>query len=303
MSNIIVKGNFPTNTIKNYATKFYGELDMGPSQWEPLFEKLTSERAFELDVLTDNFTVIPAKPEASNITYQTASQQFTTIYNHNSFGGGFQISKEAKDDGKEIDLMKKYMGQLATAGKRTNEYQGANIFNRSYNSAYVGGDGVELISLSHPTKTGNQANTLVNQVALSEAALEDLNVLALNMKDYNGNIANINTKLLVVPTALKHQAERITRSPLRTGTTNNDLNAIMTLGDFPEGFAVNKYFTSTTMYYVLTDCPDGLKYFDRNPPEFSMDSAFDAEVSKYKIFFRNSFLWTDFRGVVGCGNL
>ena len=33
-----------------------------------------------------------------------------------------------------------------------------------------------------------------------------------------------------------------------------------------------------------------------------MDSAFDAEVSKYKIFFRNSFGWTDFRGSVACGN-
>lgn len=303
MSNIIVKGNFSINTIKNYATKFYGELDMGPSQWEPLFEKLSSDRAFELDVLTDNFTVIPAKPEAQNIAYQSASQQFTTTYNHNSFGGGFQISKEARDDGKEIDLMKKYMGQLATAAKRTNEYQGANIFNRAYNSSFVGGDGVELISLSHPTKTGNQANTLPNQVAMSESALEDLNVLALNMKDYNGNIANINTKKLVVPTALKHQAERITRSPLRTATANNDLNAIMTLGDFDEGFVVNKYLGSTTMYYILTDCPDGLKYFERTAPEFSQDLAFDSEVSKYKIFFRNSFLWTDWRGVVGCGNI
>lgn len=303
MSNIIVKGNFPTNTIKNYATKFYGELDMGPSQWEPLFEKLSSDRAFELDVLTDNLTVIPAKAESSNIKYQSASQQFTTTYNHNSFGGGFQISREAKDDGKEIDLMKKYMGQLATAGNRTNEYQGANVYNRAYNSSYVGGDGVELLSTAHPTAIGNQANTLANQVALSEAALEDLNVLALDMKDYNGNIANINTKKLIVPTALKHEAERILRSPLRVGTANNDLNAIMSLGDFPEGFVCNKYLTSTTQYYIMTDCPDGMKYFDRTAPEFSMDSAFDAEVSKYKIFFRNVFGWTDFRGLVGSGNI
>jgi len=303
MSNIIIKGDFPSNTIKNYVTKFYGELDMGASQWEALFEKGTSDRASETEVLTDNFTVIPAKPEASNITYQSASQQFATIYNHDSFSGGFQISREAKDDGKEIDLMKKYMAGLATAGQRTNEFRGANIFNRAYNSAYIGGDGKQLISLSHPTKSGDQANTLPNQVAMSEASLEDLNVLALNMKDYNGNIANISTRKLVVPTALKHEAERILRSPLRVSTANNDLNAIMTLGDFPEGFVVNKYLTSSTMFYVLTDCPDGLKYFERTAPTFSSDKSFEAEVSKYKIFFRNSFLWTDFRGIVGCGNI
>lgn len=302
MANIIVKGNFPTNTIKNYATKFYGKLDMGPSQWEPLFEKLSSDRSFELDVLTDNFTVIPAKAEASNISYQSASQQFTTTYNHNSFGGGFQISKEAKDDGKEIDLMKKYMGQLATAAKRTNEYQGANIFNRAFNSSYVGGDNKELIATDHPTATGSQANTLANQVAMSESALEDLNVLALDMKDYNGNIANISTKTLVVPTALKHEAERILKTRLRPNTANNDLNAINSLNDY-DSYVVNKYLTSTTAFFSITDCPDGLKYFERTAPEFSMDSAFDAEVSKYKIFFRNSFLWTDFRGIVGSGNI
>ena len=302
MSNIIVKGNFPTNLIKGYATKFYGELDMGENHYLKLFEELSSDRAFELDVLTDNFTVIPVKPEAQNITYQSASQQFTTTYNHTSFGGGFQISKEAKDDGKEMDLMKKYMRNLGFAGKRTNEIRGANVYLRAYNSAYLGGDGVQLIATTHPTKAGNQANTLANQIAMSEAALEDLTKLVYKAKDYNGNIAQIRTKALVVGPNLYHEATRQASTPLRVSTANNDINAMKYLGDIPE-VIMNPYFESSNLYYFITDCTDGLKYFNRTSPEFSMDSQFDAEVSKYKIFFRNTFYWTDWRGVYGSGNV
>lgn len=302
MTGIIVKGNFPTNTIKKYATKFYGEYDMYDAQWAPIFEKLTSDRAFELDVLTDNFTVIPAKPEASNITYQSAQQRFSTTYNHTSFGGGFQISKEAKDDGKDMDLMTKYMRQLGDAAKRTNEIRGANVLNRGFNSSYTGGDGVELYTTLHQVISGYQANTLANQVALSEASLEDLCILVKKMKDFNNNFASLQTDLLILPPALEFEAERILNSVARVATANNDLNALRARGKFPKGFVVNQYLDSDNRYFIKTDAQDGLKMFERTPAEFSMDSAFDAEVSKYKIFFRNSFGWTDFRGTVACGN-
>lgn len=305
MTGIIVKGNFPSNTIKTYVTKFYGGYDMGEQQWRELFpNQESSDRAFELHQLTDNFTVVPAKPEATDIEYQSASQQFPTFYNHTSFGSGFQISKEAKDDGKEIDLMKKYMGELADAGKRTNEIRGANVYNRAFSSTYnTGGDGVQLIATTHPTKAGNQANTLTNQVTLSEASLEDLCILVKRMRDYNGNRISLKTEKLVIPPELEFEAERILNSVARVATANNDLNALRARGKFPKGFVVNQYLTSTKAFFIQTDARDGLFYFDRTSPEFSMDSAFDAEVSKYKIFFRNSFGWTDWRGLVGSGNL
>ncbi len=302
MSGIIVKGNFPTNLIKNYATKFYGAYDMYDAQWAPIFEKLTSDRAFELDVLTDNFTVIPAKPEATNITYQSAQQRFTTTYNHTSFGGGFQVSKETKDDGKELEVVMRYSKQLADAAKRTNEVRGANVLNRGFDSNYVGGDGVELFTTLHPVVSGYQANTLANQVALSEASLEDLCILVKKMKDFNNNFASLNTDLLVLPPSLEFEAERILNSVARVATADNDLNAIRARGKFPKGFVVNQYLDSDNRYFIKTNAQDGLKMFERTAPEFSMDSAFDAEVSKYKIFFRNSFGWTDFRGSVACGN-
>lgn len=302
MSGIIVKGNFPTNTIKNYVTKYYGAYDMGDAQWVQIFKQESSDRPFELEQLVDNFTVIPAKPEATNITYQSAQARFTTTYNHTSFGGGFQISKEAKDDGKELDLVMRYTKQLGDAAKRTNEIRGANVLNNGFDSNYVGGDGVQLYATTHPVISGTQANTLANQVSFSEASLEDLCILVRKMKDFNGNFAAINTGKLILPPTLEFEAERVLNSVARVATADNDLNAIRARGKFPQGFVINQYLDSDNAYFITTSADNGLTYFNRTSPEFSMDSAFDAEVSKYKIFFRNSFGWTDFRGSVACGN-
>ena len=302
MTGIIVKGDFPTNTIKGYVTKYYGEYDMLDAQWKPMFEVGDSDRAFELEVLTDNFTVIPAKPESTNITYQSGQERHNQQYNHTSFGSGFQITREAKDDGKELDLVTKYTRQLGEAAKRTNEINGANIMNRGFDSSYTGGDGVELYTTAHPVLKGTQANTLATQAALSEASLEDLCILVKKMKSFEGNFASIQTETLCVPSALEFEAERILNTVARVATANNDLNAIKRLGKFPKGFSVNQYLDSDNRFFIKTSAQDGMKMFDRTAPEFSMDSAFDAEVSKYKIFFRNSFGWTDFRGTVASGN-
>jgi len=108
--------------------------------------------------------------------------------------------------------------------------------------------------------------------------------------------------LLCIPPALEFEAERILYSELRVATANNDLNAIKRMGKFPKGVVVNQYLDSDNRFFIKTDAPEGMTMFDRTSPEFSMDSAFDAEVSKYKIFFRNSFGWTDFRGTMANGN-
>ena len=60
----------------------------------------------------------------------------------------------------------------------TKEIKAATILNNATTSAgvYAGGDGVALLSASHPTQSGNQSNTLATYTAdLSETSLESLN--------------------------------------------------------------------------------------------------------------------------------
>jgi hypothetical protein len=68
---------------------------------------------------------------------------------------------------------------------------------------------------------------------------------------------------------------------------------------FPGGIVVNHYLTDTDAWFIKTDAPDGMKYFERRGDEFTMDNDFDTENAKYKATARYSFGWTDPRGVYG----
>lgn len=299
---LIGVGNFTSYTIKDLVTTTVGEYEMPPIEYKEIFKEETSDRSFEMDNLVDNFTVAVAKPAGQATQYVSASQRYSTFYNHQTFALGFEVTMEAKQDLKDIAVIQRYTGQLMDASVRNQEYRGANILNRGFNSSYVGGDGVELYSLSHPTAIGNQANTLTVQAALSEASLEDLVTLINNFKDYNGNVANLFSKKLVIPVNKQFEAERILNSVARSGTANNDLNALRSMGKFIEGFVMNKYLNSTNRFFIMTTAKDGLKHFTRMAPEISQDAAFDTAVDKVKIVFRDSFGWSQWLGSAGCGN-
>lgn len=295
-------GQFPSFTIEKLVTKTVNGANMPAPQYMSIFDEKTSDREFEMVTLVDNFTVAAAKPQGQSTQYVSAQQRYSTFYRHQTFGLGYEISMEAKQDQKDIDLVQRYTKQLMEAARRNQEYRGANVINRSFDTSYVGGDGKPLFALDHPTAIGSQANTLANQAALSEASIEDLCNLANNLKDFQGNPIAPRTESLHIPVALQFEAERILNSVAQSGTANNDINANRSLGKFPKGIVVGNYYDSDNRFFVKTSVDDGLTHFNRMNPTISQDTAFDIEVDKVKIVFRDSFGWSQWLGAVGCGN-
>ena len=107
------------------------------------------------------------------------------------------------------------------------------------------------------------------------------------------------TEKLILPPDLGFDAERILYSPLRQGTANNDLNALKEQGRFPGGFMTNPFLTQAASWYIKTNCPDGMRGFDRRAPRFEADNDFDTSNAKFKASFRVSFGATDKRGIYG----
>ena len=69
---------------------------------------------------------------------------------------------------------------------------------------------------------------------------------------------------------------------------------------FPDGIKVNHYFSDTDAWFIVTNCPDGLKYFERRSDDFSPgENDFDTENAKFKASSRYVFGWTDPRCVFG----
>jgi hypothetical protein len=279
---------------------WYGQAyDEHDVEYTDLFDIEKSRKAYEEDMGTSMFGLAAVKPEGASISYDSATQGFLTRYQHVTYGLGFIITREMVDDDLYDVIGKKRAQGLAFSMRQTKEVVCANVYNRAFNSAYTGGDGKELLATDHVNVVGPAYANETTAAALSEASLEDLSILTMKAKNDRGLNISIHGQSLIVPPDLMFEADRILNSPLRVGTANNDLNALKNMGKFPGGVKMNHYLTSTTAYFIRTNCPDGMKLFERRADDFSMDNDFDSDNAKYKATSRWSCGWTDPRGLYG----
>ena len=69
-----------------------------PVEWDKLYEKNTSDKAYEEDVGLSSFGLAAVKTEGAPITYDTERQGFTSRYNHVVYALGFIITREIYED-------------------------------------------------------------------------------------------------------------------------------------------------------------------------------------------------------------
>ena len=278
-------------------TLFGLEYDSYPSEYEAVFSSNTSQKAYEEDVLLAGFGAAPTKNEGASVSYDDAGQQWTARYQHETVALAFSITEEAEEDGQYGSIASRYTKALARSMSSTKEIKAANVLNEA-TSANIG-DGTTLLSTSHPTQNGNQSNTLATAADLSETSLEAILIQIADMKDERGlRIAAQGTQL-VIPTAYTFVAERLLESQLRTGTADNDINAIKSGGYLPKGYHVMRRLTDSDAFFVQTDVPDGLKMFQRSPLKKGMEGDFETGNVRYKVRERYSFGVTDWRGIFG----
>jgi len=277
-----------------------------PVEWDKLFDKNTSRKAFEEDVGGSYFGLASVKTEGSPITYDSSRQGFTSRYNHVVYALGFIITREIYEDDLYDVVGKQKASALAFSMRQTKEIIAANVYNRAFNTSYTGGDGATLVASAGGGGSSSHANiaggTWTNGVAtaadLSEAALEQAVIDIAGFTNDRGLKIAVRPKSLIIPKELMFEAQRILKTDGRVGTDLNDLNAIKTMGMIPE-IITNHYLTDTDAWFIRTDVANGLKYFERRGDEFGMDEDFDTENAKYKATARYSFGWTDARAIYG----
>ena len=104
---------------------------------------------------------------------------------------------------------------------------------------------------------------------------------------------------MIIPSELQFTAERLMKSAGQTGGNNNDVNAIVSKGMIPQGYVVNNFLTDTDAFYITTDVPNGMKYFQRAAIKTAMEGDFDTGNVRYKARERYSFGVSDPRGIFG----
>ena len=270
-------------------------------EWDKLFEKNTSDKAYEEDLGLSSFGLAVVKPEGAPISYDTERQGFTSRYNHVVYALGFIITREIYED----DLYGKVGAQkakaLARSLRQTKEIVAANVYNRAFTAGYTGGDGIVLCSTGHHNVAGGTySNKIATDADLSEAALEQAVIDIAGYRDDRGLLIAAKPEKLVIPYQLQFEAKRILNADGRVGTDLNDPNVLKQSSIFNQ-VIVNHYLNSTGNddWFILTNVKNGLKYFERRGDQFEMDNDFDTENAKFKATARYSFGWSDPRGIYG----
>jgi len=271
------------------------------NQHAEIYTTESSDRAFEEEVMLSGFANASVKPEGSGVAFDNAQETFTARYTHETVALAFAITEEAIEDNLYDRLASRYTKALARSMANTKQVKSVVplIQGLPSNNNFNTGDGVSLFNTAHPTIAGTVANTLAVQADLNETSLEQSLIDINAMTDERGlKIAARGVKM-IVPSENQFTAERLMKSQGRTGTADNDINAIASMGMVPQGYRVNNFLTDPDSFYIITDVPNGMKYFDRAPIKTAMEGDFDTGNVRYKARERYSFGCSDYRGIFG----
>ena len=264
-----------------------------------IFDTESSDRAFEEEVMLSGFANAQVKGEGSGVSFDEAQETFTARYTHETVALAFAITEEAIEDNLYDRLASRYTKALARSMASTKNVKGAAVLNNAFTPAFAGGDGVELCSAVHPTLAGTFSNEPATAADLNETSLEQAIIDISAFTDERGLKIAARGMKMIIPPQLQFTADRLLNTVGRTGTADNDINALKNMGMIAGGYSVNHYLTDTDAWFVKTDVPNGLKHFNRSPIKTTMEGDFDTGNVRYKARERYVFGFSDPRGIYG----
>ena len=271
------------------------------NQHAEIYVTETSDRAFEEEVMLSGFANASVKPEGSGVVFDNAQETYTARYTMETVALAFAITEEAIEDNLYDRLASRYTKALARSMANTKQIKAVDplINGLPQTATFTSGDGSALFATNHPTIAGTVSNTLTTQADLNETSLEQSLIDISAMTDERGLKIAARGMKMIVPPANQFNAERLMKSQGRTSTADNDINAIASMGMIPQGYRVNNFLTDADAFDIISDVPNGMKYFERTPIRTAMEGDFDTGNVRYKARERYNFGVSDYRGIFG----
>lgn len=303
MAGTISTGSVSRLLQEGVANVFGNALREHEPKWDKMFSSQTSRKAFEVDVQLEGFTRAFEKTEGDDITFDSRRQGFTPKYPHITFAKGYIVTEEALED-EMYGQLDQGARALARVMNITKEIEGAAVYNNGFDPTVtmLDGDGQPLFSTAHPNgpSGGTYSNTLAIPADLSEASLEDLLSVIQNIRDARGLPAALQaTRLVVAAGQSTFNAQRILGSVLQNDTGNNATNAVRDMNSVRDGWMGNPFLTDLDAWFLISDAPNGMRYWTRREVRFGQDNAFTSGNARFKADERYSFGWSDARGAFG----
>ena len=274
---------------------FDGVYDQRDDEWTQVCkERQGIKRAYHEEPILYGFNAAPEVPDGDPITYGQGGELFRQRYIYRVFGLAFALTRILVEDGDHIAIGKIFAEHLAQSMSETKETLVAQIFNRAFNAAYPGGDGVSMNANNHPIVGTTFSNLLTTAAALSQTSTEQMLVQIRSAVDANGKKIKLKPVRFIVSPSNMFQAEVIVRSVLRTGGANNDINPVKSMGLLAQGVAVLSRVTSTTAWWIQNgNVSRGVQLMMRRSLSKAMEGDFETDSMRYKSTERYWASWTD----------
>lgn len=281
---------------------FYNVYKEMPEQFTKLFKIKQSNRSFEQELGMGAFETWQERVnETDNVDYQKIGQGLLRTYTHKEFTSGFAIGKRLYED-EMYNIINKMPEDLARAGRTKVETDAASVFNNAFTYSSTTGavnnnyDGKALIAADHPYEgglSGSQSNLVTGD--LSDTSLKAAITLMRKINDNGGKKVMFMPDTLVVAPENEWLAIELTKSALKAGTADNDINSLA--GRLK--VVVYDYLTDSDAFFVMDSKRHGLNFYWRIQPEFAKSKDSDNFVAKYNGRMRYTYGVSDWRGIVG----
>ena len=298
MSSIITTGSHPRLLLADISELFGAHYEQLEAKHGMIYRKKSSQRNYEEAVQLIGMGMAEKKDQGSPISLDATSQGYSRRTYHEVWQKSAKITMEAVDDNRHLNQAAELSKHLARSLFHAKETNAAALFNNatSTSAPYVGADGVALLANNHPLGgSGTYSNLSISD--LSELALENAMIAIAGWVDNNNLLLDAKVKKIVIPANNRYVAHRILNSDLRSGTTDNDANAIKDRGDVPE-IVEWRFITDTDSWFLMTD-QDGLCFYDRMAAKPSYEQEFLTKDHIYTIMERYSFDHYDGRAIYG----
>lgn len=220
-------------------------------RWPELYSKYTFVDTSDMQTYSANtvgeLPIWASKSEGAEYTYSNSAQGTRVDITPTTYHGAFDISEELMED----NLWKPILSgtaALATSGKVIVEDVCADLLNNAFSGGTAGTDGGDLCSSSHDLINSGSTGDNADTAAFDADGLEALYLLADNVVDEANKFVLPNYDTLVIPPALRREAEEMVGSTLTPESNNNAINIYR---NKIKTVVVNPYLSSATAWFLV----------------------------------------------------
>ena len=225
-------------------------------------------------------------------------QGFKTTFEHKEYALDVSIQRKLLDDSNwaELNAIPTRIGRSAATKREVNA---ASVFNNATSASFLGGDGVALLSNSHPLSPAKTNDTQDNlyALALTKDNLGTVREAMMAFTDDVGELVAAVPNMLLVPPELEDTAIEIVRSIQDPDSGNNTINP--QAGRFQ--VVTWHHLTDANRWYVIDAnlMMQSLFWFDRSPLTINPKVEDKTIQATWRAYMRYSYGWSDYRWVIG----